>query len=57
MTTIIAQAPGQIDGNLSLLMSEPTASAWKRLRLANRDDEAEFLRLFDLMAAEMGLED
>jgi hypothetical protein len=48
--------PGQIDGNLPLPTSEPTASAWRRLRLANRGDEAEFLRMFGLMAAEQGIE-
>jgi hypothetical protein len=48
--------PEQINQNPPLLpMSEPTASAWKRLRLANRDDEAEFLRLFGLMATEQGI--
>jgi hypothetical protein len=40
----------------SLPTSEATASAWGRLRLANRSDEAEFLRLFALMAAEQGIE-
>jgi hypothetical protein len=47
--------PEQIDGNLPLPTSE-TASAWRRLRLANRDDESEFQRLFGLMVAEQGIE-
>ena len=56
MTTIAPDHPGQIERNLPLPTSEPTASAWRRLRLANRNDEAEFLRLFRLMAAEQGIE-
>jgi hypothetical protein len=38
--------------------NSPTATLpSSELRLGRRSDEAEFLRLFDLMAAEMGLED
>jgi hypothetical protein len=37
--------------------AEPTPSAWRRVRLANRDDEPEFLRLFELMAEERGFVD
>ena len=57
MTTIAPDHPGQIERNLlPLPTSEPTASAWRRLRLANRGDEAEFQRLFGMMAAEQGIE-
>jgi hypothetical protein len=56
MTTMIVLDPGQIERNLPLPTSEPTASAWRRLRLANRGDEAEFQRLFGMMAAEQGIE-
>jgi hypothetical protein len=38
--------------------TEPASSSWiRRLRLANRDDEAEFLRLFRAWAGENGIDD